>query len=65
MRTRKRPTEDIAIGHRASKVAQLGNISLRIGRSIEWDDTKEEVVGDAEANQYLMRPYREPWSLEV
>ena len=29
--------------------------------SIQWDGAKEQIVGDAEANQLLLRPYRQPW----
>ena len=36
-------------------------ISWRTGRSIEWDATKEQIIGDAEANKLLRRPYRAPW----
>jgi len=31
------------------------------GRSIAWDGTKEEIVGDPEATRLLRRPYRAPW----
>jgi hypothetical protein len=36
-------------------------LSLKLGRSVEWDGEKEVVVGDAEANQLLRREYRGPW----
>jgi hypothetical protein len=41
----------------------LGNISTRLGRTLRWDAEKEQIIGDAEANQWLMRPYRSPWQL--
>lgn len=36
-------------------------LSLRLGRSVAWDGDKETIVGDAEANRLLSRPYRKPW----
>ena len=41
--------------------ASLGMLSLKLGRSIQWDGEKEQVIGDAEANKLLRREYRGPW----
>jgi len=35
--------------------------SMKAGRSLQWDGDKEQIIGDAEANQLLSRPYRGPW----
>ena len=40
-------------------------LSLKLGRSIEWNAEKEVVVDDKEANQLLTRPYRGPWKYPV
>ena len=63
VRTRNRPATDVAIGHRSSIVAHLGNIAYRTGRKIHWDAAKEEIIGDAEAAQLLGRSARKPWDL--
>ena len=63
MKSRQRPNADVEEGHRSAVMCHLGNISTRLGRSLQWDAAKEQVVGDAEANQWLMRPYRAPWRL--
>jgi hypothetical protein len=34
---------------------------MQLGRSLTWDPVKHQVVGDAEANRLLRRPYRAPW----
>ena len=40
----------------------LANISQRLGgRSLRWDAETHRVIGDEEANRFLIRPYREPW----
>jgi predicted dehydrogenase len=63
VKTRKQPICDVEIGHRSATVCHLGNIAIRTGRKITWDPVKEQIVGDAEANAMLTRPYREPWKL--
>ena len=59
--TGKKPVADAEVGHQASTMALLGMLSLKAGRSVEWDGEKEQVVGDPEANRLLKREYREPW----
>lgn len=55
------PVED---GHRVATACHLANISLRLGRKIEWNPDTEEIIGDSEASQWLERPYRAPWDRE-
>jgi hypothetical protein len=56
-----KPTCDVESGHRSTNMSLLGMLSLKLGRSIEWDGAKERIVGDAEANTLLKRDYRKPW----
>jgi predicted dehydrogenase len=63
VKSRQKPTADVEEGHRSATMCHLGNISTRLGRSLKWDAAKEQVVGDAEANRMLERPYRGPWKL--
>lgn len=58
---KRRPACDIEIGHRSTNMSLLGMLSLKLGRSIQWDGEKEVVVGDPEANRLLRREYRAPW----
>jgi predicted dehydrogenase len=63
VKSRQRPNADVEEGHRTALMCHLGNISTRLGRTLRWDAEKEQIIGDAEANQWLMRPYRAPWQL--
>ena len=54
---------DIIEGHLSSTLAHLANISLRTGRKLTFDPDKERFVGDEEANGYLTREYRKPYTL--
>jgi len=58
---RSRPVADIEQGHISTASCILANISMQLGRTLTWDYEKHEVVGDAEANKLLARPYRKPW----
>jgi len=55
------PVASIERAHRSSVLPLLGMISLRVGRSLQWDGEKEQIVGDPDASALLKRPYRGPW----
>jgi hypothetical protein len=58
---RKRPIADIEVGHRATTLSLLGMLSLKLGRSLNWDGATEQIIGDPEATALLRRDYRAPW----
>jgi predicted dehydrogenase len=60
--SRGKPVADIMEGHISTASCILANLSMKLGRSLTWDATKERVVGDDEANKLLRRPYRKPWT---
>jgi predicted dehydrogenase len=64
VKSRARPNADVEEGHRTAVLCHLGNIATRLGRSLKWDATREQVIGDEEANRLLTRQYRAPWRLE-
>jgi predicted dehydrogenase len=64
IKTRKRPTSDIEIGHHSTTTAILGNVSLRSKLRIDWD-AQHETTLQPEARPLLKREYRKPWKLEV
>ena len=59
--TRQTPVADIEQGYISATSCILANLSMQLGRSITWDHAKGVVIGDAEANRLLRRPYRAPW----
>ncbi len=50
-------------GHRLATVGNLGNISLWTGEKLTWDSVSERITNHTEANQFLTKTYREPWTL--
>jgi hypothetical protein len=61
VKSRQRPISDVEEGFQVSTAYHLANLSLRLGRKLEWDAEKETIVGDKEAAARLERPYRKPW----
>ena len=55
------PVADVESAHRSTNLSLLGMLSLKLGRSLQWDGEKEMIVGDDAANRLLSRPYRGPW----
>jgi len=65
IQTRNEPISDVVTQHRSVSVCHLCNISMRLGRKLQWDPQKERCVGDDEANRWLSRPQRKPYQIEV
>lgn len=65
IRSRATPIADLTSGHRTSTACHLANMALRLGRQLRWDAEQETIVGDAEAQAMLERPYRQPWDREL
>ena len=59
----EKPFRDIEFGHRTATVCHLGNIAYELKRPLKWDPVNEEFPGDEEANRFLDRAKREPWTL--
>jgi predicted dehydrogenase len=63
VRSREKPHADVEVGHRSTTFSLIANISLMVGKRLEWDAEKEQFVNDDQANQLLHYEYREPWKL--
>lgn len=57
----RRPVADIEEGHISSACCIMANLSMELGRSLEWDAGTGRVKGDDEANRRLVREYRGNW----
>jgi hypothetical protein len=43
----------------------LANIAIRLGRKLQWDPQKEDLVGDEEARKFLSREQRKGYEVEA
>lgn len=55
-------TAPIEEGHLSSTLCHLANISTRVGRSLDFDPTTEQIQDDEAANELLTRNYRTHWA---
>jgi predicted dehydrogenase len=65
IRSRKETICPAEIGHRSVSVCHLGVIALRSDKKLNWNPEKEEFVGDNEANKWLAREQRKPYSYDT
>ena len=63
VKTREPPFRDVEWAHRTATVCHLGNIALKLKRSLKWDPDKEDFIGDVEASRMVDRPRRGPWQI--
>ncbi len=62
--SRKQPISDIESQHRSVTTCHLSNISMRLGRPLNWDSESEAFVDDRAANDWLRREQRQGFELE-
>ncbi len=65
MQSRKQPISDVWSHNRMLEICHLSNIAMRLGREINWDPTKREIIGDAEANSFLARENRKGFEINL
>jgi len=61
VRNNKLPNADVEIGHRSTLLVQLGNISYRVGRTLNIDPKNGHILGDPEAQRLWSRDYEKGW----
>lgn len=65
MRARTQPISDVWTHNRMLETCHLANIAIRLGRELNWDPAKREIIGDAEANSFLGRESRKGYEIEM
>ncbi len=63
MKARKQPISDVWSHNRMLEICHLSNIAMRLGRDLNWDATKREIVGDDQANSFLSRENRKGYEI--
>ncbi len=59
------PVCDIEIGHLSTNLSLLGMLSMKAGRSVQWNGVTETIVGDPYASSLLQRQYRPGYDYPV
>ncbi len=63
IKTRRRPSCDAELGHRAASLGHLTIIAHKLQKSLKWDPVKEEFPNEDTANRLLFRAMRSPWRI--
>jgi predicted dehydrogenase len=56
---------DIDSGHKSTLLVQLGNISQRVGRTLNIDAQNGHILNDKEAMQFWSRSYEKGWEMKL
>jgi len=52
-------------GHKSTLLVQLGNISQRVGHSLELNPLNGHILNDQQADQYWKRTYEPGWEMKI
>jgi predicted dehydrogenase len=63
VKSRKKTLTPVEVAHRSQTPGHLGYVASVVGRKLRWDAAKQEIIGDAQAQQLLARAMRSPWRL--
>lgn len=62
IRSRQESIAPCEVGHRSASMGHMGNIAMRLGKTLGWNPETER-FDDDEANRLLSRPMRGRWTL--
>ncbi|WP_310821096.1 Gfo/Idh/MocA family protein [Stratiformator vulcanicus] len=65
VKSRKTPISDVASHVRAINTCHLGNIALRLNRTVKWDAAREEIIGDELARNMQGREQRKGYETDA
>jgi hypothetical protein len=63
IRTGRKTIMDVKAGVGVANLTILGNLAYMLGRKLQWDQAKQEIVGDEQARRLMARPQRFPYYL--
>lgn len=63
VKTRGKPKGNADAACNAHIVCHAANVALHLGRTVRYDNTKNEFIDDVEANRLRSEALREPWRL--
>ena len=61
IKARTKTVTPIEIAHRSQTPGHLGYIASVVGRTLQWDAARQEIIGDAEATKLMSTKFRAPW----
>jgi len=65
IKTGEKLNSDIDSGHKSTLLVQLGNISQRVGRTLNIDPKTGHILDDKDALQFWQRSYEKGWEIKL
>ncbi|TWT48002.1 Alpha-N-acetylgalactosaminidase [Rubripirellula amarantea] len=65
MRSREQPISDVWSHNQMLEICHLSNIAMRLNRSLKWDPSKREIIGDDQASSFMSRENRKGFEIEM
>jgi predicted dehydrogenase len=65
MKSRKQPISDVWSHNRMLEICHVSNIAMRLGRAVQWDPAKREIMDDSQANSFLARENRKGFEINM
>jgi hypothetical protein len=65
VKDRSEPISDVYTHLQALDTCHLANITIRLGRKLNWDPQTKQITGDDAANTWLSRTQRKGYEIEV
>jgi hypothetical protein len=65
MKARTQPISDVWSHNRMLEICHVSNIAMRLGREIQWDPVKREIVGDEQASAFMSRENRKGFEIRM
>jgi len=63
VRSRRETVAPAEVAHRSTTLCLLSDIAMRLGRKLRWNPDAEQFIADDEANRFLRRAMRAPWTV--
>ena len=60
-RNHKDLTVDIEVGAMSAALCHLANVSYRVGRTLQWNESARKFANDPESDKLISREYRKPY----
>jgi len=62
--SREQPVDNLHSAVRSDILCHLIDISARTGKKLEWDNKKETIIGNKQAEKMMHRDIRSPWKID-
>ena len=65
VKSRELPISDVYSHHRTMTTCHLANIAIRLGKTLNWDATSQQITNDSATNQWQAREQRKGYEIDV